>query len=312
MNVDSLGIVVMGSINIDLTMQVREFPHPGETVAATALTRRLGGKGANQAVAAARLARVPVSFLGQIGADSDGNAALASLRQEANLSTSHVLAHPHQPTGQALIYVNSHGENMIAVFSGANGELSPEWVGARLGSIPGHAVLLTCCESPMVALRSALRTAKQRGWTTILNPAPAPSREDYFAMAPYVDILTPNQREAESLTGIEIGDGASADSAAHHLLRSGPQVICLTRGAAGCLALTRTERWSIAAPHVSVVDTTGAGDAFNGALAVAWAESMPLGTACEFAVRAASLSVQIAGAQAGLPSRHALEANLTH
>lgn len=288
-------VIVVGSINIDLVIRVPHLPRPGETVLGGEFFQAAGGKGANQAVAAARLAREPVAFIAAVGDDAFGRQSLAQLRQEnLDLRTKVV---SDLPTGVAQIVVDMRGENAIAVASGANAALTPDDVDVAFGDIlAGARVLLTCLETPLDTVRHALERAKRAGLYTILNPAPATERLDFLEL---VDVLTPNELEAAELIGESFSEPLAA---AQHLRQLGARNCIVTLGAAGCLvASDHTEQ--IAGIPIQAVDTTAAGDAFNGALAVALAEGRQLLDAARFANRAAAVSATRRGAQPSLPTR---------
>jgi ribokinase len=287
-------VVVVGSVNADLVVSAPALPGPGETVTGGTFARHGGGKGANQAVAAARLGAA-VALIGAVGDDDLGAAALAELEAE-HVDVSGVAREPGVATGVALIVVDGAGENSIAVASGANAVLDGARVAAGLHGLVAGAggVVLLGHEVPPDAVLAGARAAHAAGWTTVLNPAPARALPDELvALRP---LLTPNAGEASALTGAaDPGEAAAALAA-----RTGAPVL-VTLGAAGALLLAdgRTER--IAAPRVEVVDTTGAGDTLNGALAAELARGATLLDAARTAVAAAALSTQVAGARAGMP-----------
>jgi ribokinase len=280
-------VVVVGSINADLVVVAERLPGPGETVSGGRFARHGGGKSANQAVAAARLG-ADVELIGAVGDDELGEAAVAELAGEGVDVTGVVRV--AEPTGVALIVVDAAGENQIALAAGANGALAAEHVPA-LGD--GEGVLLLGFEVPDAAVAAAARAAA--GWTVILNPAPP--REippEVLAVHP---LLTPNAGEAKRLTGE--GDPEAAARALRE--RTGAPVV-VTLGGDGVLVLDDDiER--ISAPEVDVVDTTGAGDTFNGALAAELAAGRPLRDAAAFAVAAAARSTTAEGARGGMPRR---------
>ncbi|MBM83965.1 MAG: ribokinase [Planctomycetaceae bacterium] len=299
-------ITVLGSINTDLVIKTPTLPTQGTTVLGGEFYRASGGKGANQAVAAARLARQSVRFVSAVGDDQFGVEAREGLERE-NLDLEHIKVVEGVASGVALIMVDGQGENQIAVASGANLELTRKDVSRADSAFVEGGVFLACLESPWEAVLAGLRKAKAAGMTTILNPAPANRcimREDYLEL---VDILTPNQSEA-----IELAD--AGQSRLKGLLRSadlfqelGCQRIVITRGADGLLIVDGDEATSVESHVVEAVDTTAAGDAFNGALAVALAEGKPLFESCRWASAAAALSVTRLGAQPSLANREELE-----
>jgi ribokinase len=286
-------VVVVGSVNVDLVVFVERLPAPGETVIGGRFARHHGGKGANQAVAAARLG-APTSFVGAVGRDDLGSAARAALEAEG-IDVSGLTTLDGQPTGVALITVDAHGENSIAVAGGANAALSPEVVEAsltRLAPGPGDVVLVGH-EIPTATTRAALASGRASSATTILNPAPAMGLD--AATVALADIVTPNEVEFAVLSGIGARPGTA---------------VLASRGALGARLEVGGEVVEIPAPVVDVVDTVGAGDTLNGALAASLAEGRPPPEAARRAVAAASLAVTRAGARAGMPTRVELEALL--
>jgi ribokinase len=284
-------VVVVGSVNADLVVSVRRLPRPGETVTGGAFARHGGGKGANQAVAAARLG-ARVSFAGAVGTDDLGEEALAQLAAEG-VDVSGAARLDDVPTGVAVIVVDDHGENQIAVASGANGELTGTMVERAL-DLSGDGVVLLGHEVPEDAVLAGARAAVAAGWTAILNPAPArplPSGLDGV-------LLTPNADEARALTGED-----DVEAAARALAAVTGAPVLVTLGAGGALLLEGGAPERLPAPKVDVVDTTGAGDTVNGALAADLAAGRPLRDAARFALAAAALSTRAAGARAGMPRR---------
>jgi ribokinase len=282
-------VIVVGSINTDLVVVGEHLPAPGETVSGGRFSQHGGGKGANAAVAAARLG-AHVTMVGAVGRDAFGDEALELLRNEG-VDTGWV-ARTDAPTGVALITVDASGENQIAVASGANAELDPAAVERALRDV-GPAVVLTNHEIPLEARLAAARAADG---PVVLNPAPAREIPDeLYALGP---IVTPNAGEAAELTGEQDPEAAALALAEH----SGAPVI-VTLGARGALLHARKVSDTFLAPKVSPVDTTGAGDTFNGALAVALAEGRELRQAVEFAIAAAALSTRAEGAREGMPRR---------
>jgi ribokinase len=296
----SARVVVVGSVNVDLVVTLDALPRPGETVMGGRFARHGGGKGANQAVAAARLG-APVSLVGAVGRDDFGDAALEEL--SADGIEVGAVVRVDEPTGVALITVDRAGENAIAVASGANAALSPDAVTAALGErldAPAGVVLLGH-EVPEAAVLAGARAARAAGWTVLLNPAPARALPDaLLALGP---LLTPNADEARALSG-----EADAEAAGRVLARRTGAPVLVTVAAAGGLLCADGDVARLPAPAVDVVDTTGAGDTFNGALAAELAAGTPLRAAAELAIRAAALSTSRAGARTGMPRRHELAA----
>jgi ribokinase len=296
-------VVVVGSVNIDLVVRSARLPAPGETVTGGSFEQHPGGKGGNQAVAAARLG-ASVHMIGAVGADSFGEDARMALAV-SGVDVSGLLADPAAATGIALILVDSAGENVISVASGANLGLGPEAVQgalAPLGSLMGDVVLVSNELTPATALE-ALRAGRSAGARTIFNPAPAAGIDS--AWLEFVDLLTPNRGELWRLAGVEPGSDvvAAARSLAVH------EAVVVTLGADGALVVPREgEPWSVPAIAVAAVDTTGAGDAFNGALAASLAEGRPLEAAVRRAVAAGGLATTRVGAREGMPTAAELAA----
>ncbi len=299
---------MLGSANVDLVIRGERLPRPGETVLGGEFFRSGGGKGANQAVAAARAAQWPVTFIGAVGKDDFGNETRASLAAE-NLRLDHLRTIADAATGVALILVDAAGENMIGVASGANARLLPTDVMAVPDETWNQAcVFLTNLETSLETVVVGLRRAKTLGLTTILNPAPADLRVVSPDISALVDVLTPNEVEAAQLVDASPDEGLAAEILAERLAERGYPVSAMTLGSAGCLVRQDEQTVQIPALNVRVVDATGAGDAFNGALAVALAEGRSLVEAAHWATRAAALAVTCAGAQPSLPHRAAIDA----
>jgi len=299
-------VVVVGSSNTDMILRVARVPRPGETLLGGEFSTAPGGKGANQAVAAAR-AGGRVSFVARLGRDPLGDAALAGFRKEG-MGLSRVVRDRGRPSGVALIFVGADGENSIGVAGGANQRLSPADVSAARGLISGARVLLVQLETPLRTVEAAARIARAAGVDVILNPAPA--RPLPGALLRNVSILTPNETEASVLTGVRVTGAASAARAARILMRRGVGTVIVTLGARGALVATRGGSQVIPGFKVRAVDTTAAGDVFNGALAVRLAENCPLGAAVRFAHAAAAISVTRRGAQPSIPARSEIDALL--
>jgi ribokinase len=289
-------LVVVGSANTDLVVQTDRLPAPGETVLGGDLITAQGGKGANQAVAAARL-RAEVAFVARIGGDAFGRGTLEALRREG-LDVRHVAQDPEAPSGVAMIVVGPGGQNLIAVAPGANRRLSAGDVEAARAAFSGAGVVLIELETPVEAGLAAARLGREAGARVILNPAPAPSDPLPDALFEAVDILTPNETEAAVLSGQETPEGA-----AEALLGRGVDTVIVTLGEAGALVATRTgPPQRIPGFRVEAVDATAAGDAFNGGLAVALGRGEPLQEAVRYAHAVAALTVTRLGAQPSLPT----------
>jgi ribokinase len=300
-------IVVVGSTNVDMVVQAPRIPRPGETVLGGEFTLTPGGKGANQAVAAARLG-AEVTFVARVGADSFGTAALEQFRGEG-IVTDYVTADAEAAHGVALILVDASGENAIAVAPGANRRLTAEDVQRAEPAFAACDGVLLQLEVPLEAVERAVSLAKQHGKTVLLNPAPYTALPD--AILSHVDILTPNETEAEMLLGGgEAGLGGIAQTA-EELLRRGVGCVVVTLGKEGIFVVTPDEQYHVGGRKVKVVDTTAAGDAFSGAIAVAVAEGRAFREAVRFAVTASALTVTRLGAQASLPTRAEVEALLS-
>jgi ribokinase len=290
-------VAVVGSANMDLVLRTPRFPNPGQTVLASDFRTFPGGKGANQVVAAARLG-ANASFIGKLGEDAFGDDLLESM-QGAGVDVSHVLRDPSAPTGVAAIFVNERGQNMIAVASGANMNLSVMEVSKALDRMPTPKVLLAQLEVHVDTVAEALRTVPE---TTIriLNPAPARTLADDLLAE--VDVLTPNESEARALTGIDPVDDATCLEAARRLLDRGVGAVIITLGSSGCFCASDNSSARLPAPLVQAVDTTGAGDAFNGALAYFLAQDRELEEAAALANCVGAVSTTRSGAQASMPT----------
>ncbi len=297
-------IVVVGSFNADLTSYMERMPRPGETVHGRKFVTGPGGKGSNQAVAAARLG-AEVTFVGRIGRDVFAPYALDIWEQEG-INTDYVIQDPEHSTGVAPIFVDDTGENSIVVVLGANLAVCRADVDAATRAIAGADILLTQLEVDYDAVGYALKVARQHGVTTILNPAPAGHLPpEVVALADYI---TPNETELEVLSGMA---DFSIEEAARSLLTNEEQTIVMTLGSQGARYLRRDGTALVPNFNVDVVDTTGAGDAFNGGLAVALAEGKSLQEAMTFANATAALCVTKPGTTLSMPQRAEVEALLS-
>jgi ribokinase len=295
-------IVVIGSANTDLTVATGRLPSPGETVLGEDLITAGGGKGANQAVAAAR-AGGQVTFVGRVGDDDFGRATIENLRREG-IGVEFVCVDEHSASGVALIVVDEKGENLIAVASGANARFGPEDVSAAEEAIAEADMVLLQLEIPAEAVRAAVEVARACGTRVMLNPAPVPPGGPPAGLLDGVDYATPNAVEARQLLG---GIDAAPEDLARQIVDGGARAAFVTLGAEGVCVCAGGDCEIVAAPAVRAVDTVGAGDCFSGALAVGLGEGMPPGQAARFAASAAALSVRIAGAQPSLPQRGAID-----
>lgn len=292
-------ITVIGSSNMDLVVTTLDFPAPGQTVMGTGFMSNYGGKGANQAVAAARLGG-DVTFISRVGDDSYGQEMRSHFEKEG-INTRSVLTTSDVPTGTALITVNKNGENCIVVVGGANARLSTEDIEQCSQVIEEADIVLMQLEVPIVALVRAAQLAKAKGKYVVLNPAPAPQNALPAELLSCIDLIIPNESEAYLLTGIEIKDETSALMAIQTLQGFGVHDAMITIGSRGVIIKEEGEIIRIPACKVVPLDTTAAGDTFCGALCVALAQGMPRHDAVLFANRAASYTVQHRGAQCAMP-----------
>jgi ribokinase len=292
-------IAVVGSINMDVAVRVALLPGPGETVLGSDAVLSLGGKGANQAVAACRLG-ADVCLIGCVGDDAFGTAALQVLWHEGMLLDG-VQIVTGTATGVALITISGDGQNMITVSPGANAALSILVTQSHQAALSRSKVLLLQNETPLAAAHAAIQIARAGGALVLCDPAPAAGYDPGLIAA--ADIITPNETEAGLLTGITVIDRASALAAARWLVERGARNAVVKLGAQGVVHAGAGGEGHVAAPAVVAVDTVAAGDCFNGALAVALAEGLALRKALAFACRAAAIAVTRAGASASMPYR---------
>jgi ribokinase len=296
-------IVVVGSSNTDLIVKTRRIPKPGETIIGGEFFMAAGGKGANQAVAAARADR-EVVFIARVGNDIFGKQAIEGFVREG-INVDFVYKDKDEPSGIALIFVGADGENSIAVASGANSKLTPANLQAAKDVLSKAAILLMQLETPMETVQAAAEMASKAKARVILNPAPAQLLSDNLLK--HVSVLTPNETEAELLTGIKIKKERDMSAAAKALLSKGVEAVLITLGAQGVYVATPKLRELVPAFQVEAIDTTAAGDVFNGALAVALSENKTILEAAKFANAAAALSVTKLGAQPSVPYRNEIE-----
>ncbi len=299
-------IVVVGSANTDMVVRVDHIPEPGETILGGNYLQALGGKGANQAVAAARLG-AEVTFIGRLGEDMLGDASVAAYHKEG-ICTDFIFRDRNAPSGVALIMVDQHGENIIAVAMGANAELSPADITASESAFRSADFLLVQMEIPMETIVAAVQMASRYHVPVILNPAPAQILPE--SLTGCIDYLTPNQTEIFRL--VKNSPGADPIEAAHYL-KSELKVkkVIITLGKRG-VQIVDDKPSMVPAFSVQSVDTTGAGDAFNGGLAVALARGMALEAAAKYANAVAALSTTRQGAQPSMPTKEAVEEFLSH
>ena len=292
-------IAVIGSTNTDMVITGRRIPVPGETVSGGRFMMNPGGKGANQAVAVARLAakKGACLFIAKVGDDVFGRDTTKRRKKEG--IAARLVVDTNEPSGTALILVDAKGQNVISVALGANGTLSPDDIAPFKHEIEGSSVLLMQLETPLETVAWAAKVAHDASVPVVLNPAPA--RKLPKSLYALVDWITPNETEAEMLTGVKVTDAASATKAAAVLMKRGVRHVVITMGAKGCWC--GDEGRMFPARKVRAVDCVAAGDTFNGALAVAIAEGRPVAEALAFAQKAAAISVTRPGAQSSVPYR---------
>lgn len=289
-------ILVIGSINIDHIMRVHRFPQPGETVKGNAYDIVAGGKGANQAVACARLGG-RTSFIASIGMDDPGREMVRQFEKDG-VDVSMIEACHSEKTGVALIFVEDGAENIIGIHSGANESVSPERIKSHEAAIGRADYLLMQLEIPLESVIAAATLAGAYGTKVILDPAPAIELPDELLSR--VDVITPNQTEAELLTGVKVRNAENAQLAASKLHAKGIDTVIITMGSLGAYVSTQSENNLIAGENVKSVDTTAAGDTFNGGLCVGLAKGMTISDTVKFANLCAAISVTRMGAQASI------------
>jgi ribokinase len=296
-------IVVVGSSNTDMVIRVPRIPRAGETLLGGEFLTAAGGKGANQAVGAARSGG-KVALIARVGRDVFGDQAIAGLRRDG-IDVSRVFRDKLTPSGVALIFVAKDGENSIAVAGGANEKLSPADVKKATDVIRSAALLVAQLETPLATVTAAVDVAVKAGVPVILNPAPA--RRLPNSLLKRISVLTPNETEAELLTGIKVTDASAAAKACSKLRSRGVRTVILTLGSRGAFLADANGQRLVPGFKVKTVDSTAAGDIFNGALAVALAEGKTVLDAVRFANAAAALSVTRMGAQPSAPTRADIE-----
>ncbi|MBE9180284.1 ribokinase [Oculatella sp. LEGE 06141] len=293
-------VVVFGSINMDLVARTPKLPTPGETLLGYSFATVPGGKGANQAVAIARLG-IPTHMIGRVGNDDFAQSLLASL-QGAGVQTAGIWVDDSNHSGVAMIAVDDQSENHIIVVPGVNGQINEADVERLIHQLPGAAALLLQFEIPLPAIQAAAVAANKAGVRVILDPAPAQSNlpSELYSL---VDIITPNTVEAKQLVGFPVDDAETAAQAADVLHQRGVNTVVIKLGAKGAFCSTATETFFTPTFAVQAVDTVAAGDAFNGGLAAALAEGRSLREAIRWGAAAGALSVTKPGAQPSLPDR---------
>jgi len=301
-------LCVVGSSNIDLTFRTSRLPRPGETLAGSDFHLGQGGKGANQAVAAARLG-ARVSMVTRVGQDIFGEQIVANYRAQG-INTTHVVIDRERPSGVASIIVDDEARNCILVVPGANQGLSPQDVRQAADVLRTANVLLCQLEVPLETIQEAFHLARSAGVRTVLNPAPAAALPDDLLRM--TDLCVPNETELEQLTGQPAGTVAQATAAARSLLQRGPRLVIVTLGERGALVVDAQTAQHFPAVPVQALDTSGAGDAFIGGLAVFLAEKVALAEAMRRAHAVAALSVTRLGTQTALPTRGQLDAFLAN
>ncbi|MBU9846482.1 ribokinase [Rahnella ecdela] len=296
-------LVVLGSINADHILNINHFPQPGETVIGKQYTVAFGGKGANQAVAAGR-SGADISFIACVGDDDIGERVRKQLASD-HIDTQPIEAIKDTTTGVALIFVNAEGENVIGIDAGANKAVTPEYLDRYKQQVIGASALLMQLESPLETVIAAAKIAKDNGTQVILNPAPACELPDELLAR--VDMITPNETEAEKLTGIKVGSNEDAARAAKALHDKGIATVIITLGSKGVWLSQNGEGKLVPGFCVKAVDTIAAGDTFNGALVTALLEGKPMDSAVRFAHAAAAIAVTRPGAQPSVPWRKEID-----
>lgn len=296
-------LVVLGSINADHILNLESFPTPGETVTGTQYKIAFGGKGANQAVAAGR-SGADIAFIACTGDDDTGERVRQQLISD-NIDVAPVSVIANESTGVALIFVNGEGENVIGIHAGANAALSPALVDAQQERIAQASALLMQLESPVESVLAAARIAHANQTIVALNPAPA--RELSDELLALVDIITPNETEAEKLTGINVASDEDAARAAQVLHAKGIDTVIITLGSRGVWASVKGDGRRVPGFKVKAIDTIAAGDTFNGALMTALLEDLALDDAIRFAHAAAAIAVTRKGAQPSVPWRKEID-----
>lgn len=301
-------VVVVGSSNTDIVINTQTLPLPGETVLGNRYQMSHGGKGGNQAVAASRLG-AEVALIARVGADMFGKSSVRNY-EDYGIDTSAVHLDWNTPSGLAMVTVDDEGQNLITVATGANSNLSCDDIDQAEELFSVADFVLIQLEIPDEVVYHTLKKAHGMGIRCILNPAPAHLLPDDIFEC--ISIITPNQREAKIITGIEVKGIDSARNAAKHLFQKGIETVIITMGEQGAYVYTENIDQLFPTDKVTATDTTAAGDVFNGALVAALGEDMPLEDAVMFANKAASISVTRFGAQSSIPKRHELDSAPVH
>lgn len=300
---DGVGkVVVVGSLNMDLVFRVARAPEGGETVIGQSFATVPGGKGANQAIACARMG-ASVAMVGRVGADGFGGELLRAMAADG-VDASHVAQDEAAPSGVAMVMVDDAAQNRIVVAPGANFTLTPELLEAARDAIAAAGLLVMQLEAPLATVCRAAEIARAAGVAVLLNPAPAQTLPD--ALYGLVDYLIPNESEASALTGIEVTDVASAGEAARVLLGRGAANVLITLGAQGVLIANAAGEFHLRANKVRAIDTTAAGDTFIGGFSAGLLEGLAIEKAAEIGQKAASICVSRRGAQPSIPYRREL------
>lgn len=295
-------ILVIGSMNMDLVVELDEIPKPGETVLGNSLEQIPGGKGANQAVAMAKLGS-DVTFLGKVGGDGFGDNLLISMKN-SGVNTEHI-ERVKDSTGIAIINVDKGGNNNIVVIPGANFKVDLEYMKRNEKAFDDAEIAVMQLEIPLETVKESLKLAKSKGKTTILNPAPATDLNDEIIKN--IDILVPNEHELGRMAGMEVTDEDSIIKASNILLDKGIKEIIVTLGSKGVLHIDKTHHKFFKSYNVDVVDTTGAGDSFIGGFTASFIVDRDIEGAIEIGQKTAALSIQKFGAQSSLPTREEVD-----
>lgn len=296
-------LIVLGSINVDHVINVQQFPRPGETLLGSSYNIAFGGKGANQAVAAGR-SGAKIQFIAAVGDDDIGQQICQQLQKD-NIDIKSVQTIKNEKTGVALIFVNKQGENEIVIYAGANAAVTPEQIQHYKKEIIDADAILMQLESPIPTIEMVAKLAKSNRTRVIVNPAPAQPLSDELLKC--IDIITPNETEAECLTGITVKTEKDADAASQFLHQKGIPVVIITLGRKGAWVSNQGFGQLIKGYHVRAVDTIAAGDTFNGMLVTALLEDKTLDEAVKYAHAAAAIAVTRHGAQSSVPWRKEVE-----